>query len=175
MYWWCSKCGVSAGNGVIQNITYRFSGVLSVGFPKVLSVRFAPNVNLVTFFPNDVLSVCPTLYIYLYISIYLYIYIYHQSYDPQLPFRASHGSAAGPWRDTPRPPASALATAPSCAWPWPPSAADARGSSPPQRRGPGCRGSKCLGKTLGRPWEGPGKAGGFQRLEEKSIEIHRNP
>ena len=46
---------------MIQNITYRFSGVLSVGFPKVLSVRFAPNVNLVTFFPNDVLSVCPTL------------------------------------------------------------------------------------------------------------------
>ena len=50
MYWWCSKCGVSAGNGVIQNITYRFSGVLSVGFTKVLSVRFASNVNLVTFF-----------------------------------------------------------------------------------------------------------------------------
>ena len=51
---------------MIQNITYRFSGVLSVGFPKILSVGFVSNVNLVTFFPNDVLSVCPTLYIYIY-------------------------------------------------------------------------------------------------------------
>ena len=50
---------------MIQNITYRFSGVLSVGFPKIISVGFVSNVNLVTFFPNDVLSVCPALYIYI--------------------------------------------------------------------------------------------------------------
>ena len=59
---------------MIQNITYRFSGVLSVGFPKILSVGIVTHVNLVTFFPNDVLSVCPALYIYIYIYIHRHKY-----------------------------------------------------------------------------------------------------
>ena len=39
--------------------------VLSVRFGDVLSVRIACCMNLV--FPNYVLSVCPSLYIYIYI------------------------------------------------------------------------------------------------------------
>ena len=50
-------------------------------FGDFLSVRSARGINLVIFFPNYLLSVCPALYTYKYIYTYIYtIYIYIYTY-----------------------------------------------------------------------------------------------